>query len=147
MQKHHMAYHCTIAGFVTLVKKDFMSFAHPFHTHCSHGKGQGGMSVSDGNHSNSSNVLGSSGGSGYNGMDCMGGGSLANNSAMMNSGPALDEGQISPIFIQILDCMYQMVQLYPDCFEFNTKYLLLISEHMYFCCFGNFLCDMECKHK
>jgi myotubularin-related protein 1/2 len=54
-----------------------------------------------------------------------------------------DEGQISPIFIQFLDCVYQVVQLYPECFEFNTRYLLLLSEHVYSCRFGNLLCDTE----
>lgn len=54
-----------------------------------------------------------------------------------------DEGQISPIFLQFLDCVYQIVSLYPECFEFNTKYLLLLSEHVYSCRFGSFLCDTE----
>jgi len=54
-----------------------------------------------------------------------------------------DEGQISPIFMQFLDCVYQLVNQYPECFEFNTKYLLLMSEHVYSCRFGNFLCDTE----
>jgi len=47
--------------------------------------------------------------------------------------------------IQFLNCMYQMVQLYPECFEFNTK--LLISEHVNSCHSGDFLCDTECKCK
>lgn len=54
-----------------------------------------------------------------------------------------DEGQISPIFLQFLDCVYQIVQLYPDCFEFNTQYLLELSFHIYSCRFGTMLCDSE----
>ena len=54
-----------------------------------------------------------------------------------------DEGQKSPIFIQFLDCVFQLVNQYPECFEFNTKYLLCMSEHIYSCRFGNFLCDSE----
>ena len=57
--------------------------------------------------------------------------------------PNHDEGQVSPIFIQFLDCVYQVVNQYPEAFEFNTKYLLSISEHVYSCRFGNFLCDTE----
>ncbi|GKZ00866.1 hypothetical protein MPSEU_001038300 [Mayamaea pseudoterrestris] len=57
--------------------------------------------------------------------------------------PAVDEGQISPIFIQFLDCVFQLVNQYPECFEFNTKYLLVMSEHVYSCRFGTFLCDTE----
>ena len=54
-----------------------------------------------------------------------------------------DEGQIAPVFIQFLDCVFQIVNQYPDYFEFNTKYLLLLSEHVYSCRFGTLLCDTE----
>jgi myotubularin-related protein 1/2 len=68
----------------------------------------------------------------------------ASNATANGGGVAsIDEGQISPIFLQFLDCVYQVVRLYPEAFEFNTKYLLLLSEHIYSCRFGNFLCDSE----
>jgi Myotubularin-like phosphatase domain len=69
----------------------------------------------------------------------------AGHSAVTGSGlgSTMDEGQISPILIQFLDAVYQVVRLYPEAFEFNTKYLLLLSEHVYSCRFGNFLCDTE----
>lgn len=54
-----------------------------------------------------------------------------------------DEGQISPIFLQFLDSVYQIVQLFPECFEYNTKYLLELSFHVYSCRFGSMLCDTE----
>jgi len=54
-----------------------------------------------------------------------------------------DNGQMSPIFIQFIDCVFQIVNQYPDYFEFNTKYLLLLSEHVYSCRFGTLLCDSE----
>lgn len=60
-----------------------------------------------------------------------------------NAGSTVDEGQISPIFLQFLDCVYQLVRLYPECFEFNTRYLLCLSDNVYSCRFGNFLCDTE----
>lgn len=59
------------------------------------------------------------------------------------SGSSGDEGQISPIFIQFLDCVYQIINQYPECFEFNTKYLLVLSEHVYSSRFGTMLCDTE----
>ena len=65
------------------------------------------------------------------------------NDISRNGNNSSDEGQISPIFIQFLDCVFQIVNLYPETFEFNTKYLLLLSEHVYSCRFGNFLCDTE----
>ena len=54
-----------------------------------------------------------------------------------------DEGQLSPIFIQFLDCCYQLVNQYPEYFEFNAEYLLVLSEHVYSCRFGTLLCDTE----
>lgn len=56
---------------------------------------------------------------------------------------SVDEGQVAPIFMQFLDCVFQIVNQYPDYFEFNTKYLLVLSEHIYSCRFGTFLCDSE----
>jgi len=54
-----------------------------------------------------------------------------------------DEGQLSPIFLQFLDCVFQLVNQFPDYFEFNARYLLLLSEHVYSCRFGTLLCDTE----
>jgi len=63
--------------------------------------------------------------------------------ASSNGATSSDEGQISQIFLQFLDCVYQIVKLYPECFEFNTNYLLVFSEHVYSCRFGSLLCDTE----
>ena len=60
-----------------------------------------------------------------------------------NNSQSGDEGQVAPIFLQFLDCLWQLVNQFPECFEFNAKYLLLLSEHVYSCRFGNFLCDTE----
>jgi len=106
----------TMEGFACLCEKEFMSFGHPFHTRCGHGEG----SSSGGNGSGNSN-----------------------NTVVVAAASTLDEGQISPIFLQFLDCVYQVVHQYPECFEFNTKYVLCLSEHIYSCRFGNFLCDTE----
>mmetsp|Transcript_14635 Transcript_14635/g.42104 ORF Transcript_14635/g.42104 Transcript_14635/m.42104 type:complete len:1172 (-) Transcript_14635:329-3844(-) len=54
-----------------------------------------------------------------------------------------DEGQLSPIFMQFLDCCFQLVNQYPEYFEFNAEYLLVLSEHVYSCRFGTLLCDTE----
>lgn len=54
-----------------------------------------------------------------------------------------DDGQVSQIFLQFLDCVFQIVNQYPDYFEFNARYLLLLSEHVFSCRFGTLLCDTE----
>jgi Myotubularin-like phosphatase domain len=69
-------------------------------------------------------------------LRCGHGESAANNTAG-------DEGQNSPIFLQFLDCVYQIVNLVPEAFEYNSQYLLEIADNLYSCRFGNFLCDTE----
>jgi hypothetical protein len=54
-----------------------------------------------------------------------------------------DDGDISPVFIQFLDCIYQLVRLFPQAFEFDSRLLLLIAHHTYSCRFGSFLCNNE----
>jgi len=51
--------------------------------------------------------------------------------------------QTSPIFVQYLDCVWQLVQQYPDYFEFKENFLVEIADHIYSCRFGTFLCDTE----
>ena len=54
-----------------------------------------------------------------------------------------DEGQLAPIFLQFVDCVFQLVNQFPDYFEFGPRYLLLLSEHIYSCRFGTLLCERE----
>jgi myotubularin-related protein 1/2 len=49
------------------------------------------------------------------------------------------EDEISPIFIQFLDCMWQLVRQYPQHFEYNARYLLTVADHVYSGRFGTFL--------
>lgn len=49
--------------------------------------------------------------------------------------------QRSPVFLQFLDCVWQVAQQFPSAFEFNTDYLLRIAEHVTSQWFGNFLCN------
>ncbi|EGR29856.1 myotubularin-related protein 2, putative, partial [Ichthyophthirius multifiliis] len=51
------------------------------------------------------------------------------------------EGEFSPIFIQFLDCVHQIILQFPLSFEFNQIFLVDIAFHLYSCKFGNFLCN------
>lgn len=48
-----------------------------------------------------------------------------------------------PIFLQWLDCVWQLINQFPLSFEFNEAFLQLIASHAYSCRFGTFLCDSE----
>ena len=45
----------------------------------------------------------------------------------------------SPVFLQFLDVLYQLVVQFPSAFEFNEALLLFLADHMHSCLFGNFL--------
>ncbi|XP_028414311.1 myotubularin-related protein 13-like isoform X2 [Dendronephthya gigantea] len=56
--------------------------------------------------------------------------------------PKSDEGH-GPIFLQWLDCVWQLLNQFPYSFEFNEGLLQTIADHVYSCRFGTFLCDSE----
>ncbi|KAL1491072.1 hypothetical protein ABEB36_011725 [Hypothenemus hampei] len=49
----------------------------------------------------------------------------------------------SPVFLQFLDCIWQITQQFPNAFEFNEHFLITILDHLYSCRFGTFLCNSE----
>jgi len=49
----------------------------------------------------------------------------------------------SPIFLQFIDCVWQIVQQFPNVFEFNEHFLMAVIDHSYSCLFGTFLCNSE----
>lgn len=49
----------------------------------------------------------------------------------------------SPVFLQWLDVVFQIMQQHPFQFEFNEYFLICIMENVYSCKFGTFLFDSE----
>ncbi|XP_025061126.1 myotubularin-related protein 1 isoform X2 [Alligator sinensis] len=49
----------------------------------------------------------------------------------------------SPIFLQFIDCVWQMTRQFPAAFEFNELFLVTILDHLYSCLFGTFLFNCE----
>jgi hypothetical protein len=54
-----------------------------------------------------------------------------------------DDEDVSPVFIQFLDCVHQLMQQFPDLFEFNNDLLLFLAHHVYSCMYGSFLVNCE----
>jgi hypothetical protein len=52
-----------------------------------------------------------------------------------------DVNERCPVFLQWLDCVYQITRQFPWAFEFNENFLLKLCYHSYSCLFGTFLCD------
>uniref|UniRef100_A0A7M5X7A4 Phosphatidylinositol-3-phosphatase n=1 Tax=Clytia hemisphaerica TaxID=252671 RepID=A0A7M5X7A4_9CNID len=49
----------------------------------------------------------------------------------------------SPVFLQFLDCICQILMQFPNAFEFNNKYLVRIAEHLNSGWFGNFFFNTQ----
>lgn len=49
----------------------------------------------------------------------------------------------SPVFLQFMDCVWQMTQQFPNAFEFNEHFLITIIDNAYSCLFGTFLCNCD----
>ncbi|XP_063059927.1 myotubularin-related protein 2 isoform X2 [Engraulis encrasicolus] len=49
----------------------------------------------------------------------------------------------SPVFLQFIDCVWQMTRQFPAAFEFNESFLITILDHLYSCLFGTFMCNSE----
>ena len=56
---------------------------------------------------------------------------------------AKDAEERSPIFIQFLDVVHNILFQFPYSFEFNEELLVFLADHVYSCLFGNFLGNAE----
>lgn len=45
----------------------------------------------------------------------------------------------SPVFLQFLDVVFQVMVQFPRFFQFNEDFLIFLADHSYSCLFGNFL--------
>eukprot|EP00026_Physarum_polycephalum_P001446 Phypoly_transcript_01447.p1 GENE.Phypoly_transcript_01447~~Phypoly_transcript_01447.p1 ORF type:complete len:832 (+),score=84.31 Phypoly_transcript_01447:280-2496(+) len=49
----------------------------------------------------------------------------------------------SPVFLQWVDCVWQVIHQFPHCFEFNEAFLIDILDNLYNCYFHEFLFNSE----
>ncbi|XGW06574.1 hypothetical protein V3C99_016689 [Haemonchus contortus] len=54
-----------------------------------------------------------------------------------------NDGERSPIFVQFIDCVWQLLEQYGVHFEFNSFLLVTILDELYACRFGTFLFNSE----
>uniref|UniRef100_A0A0R3QYT2 phosphatidylinositol-3,5-bisphosphate 3-phosphatase n=1 Tax=Brugia timori TaxID=42155 RepID=A0A0R3QYT2_9BILA len=56
-------------------------------------------------------------------------------------------GESSPVFLQWLDCVHQLHQLFPDAFQFTLSYLTKLALHCYSGLFGTFLWNSQSERE
>ncbi|TPP60559.1 Myotubularin protein 2 [Fasciola gigantica] len=108
----------TLRGFEVLIEKEWCSFGHKFAQRTG-GPADGGVVLPSG--PNSSGPVASNGGTGR---------------------PSSPDER-SPVFLQFIDCVWQMMQQFPHSFEFNERFLITIMDELYAARYGTFLFNSE----
>ncbi|KAF7280256.1 hypothetical protein GWI33_006252 [Rhynchophorus ferrugineus] len=54
-----------------------------------------------------------------------------------------DSKEVSPVFTQLMDATWQLMQQFPCTFQFNETFLLTIHDHVHSCQFGTFIGNCE----
>ncbi|XP_042960118.1 phosphatidylinositol-3-phosphatase myotubularin-1-like isoform X1 [Carya illinoinensis] len=128
-------YYRTFTGFQALVEKDWLAFGHPFSERT-------GMPTVSG-----------SGSSPFELSRQSSAGSLSSSPVRQSSGSftsqapssshAQNSNNCSPIFLQWIDCVSQLLRIYPFAFEFSSAFLVDFLDCMLSCRFGNFFGNSE----
>ncbi|KPI84753.1 putative Zinc-binding phosphatase [Leptomonas seymouri] len=112
-------YYRTVVGFCTLVEKEFCSFGHKFAERSGHQlPGRTSFFTHSGVASSDTETQ----------------------QQQHGGAPRLDS---SPVFLHFLDAVFQVHRQYSACFEFTTELLAHLSEAVYGCLYGTFLCNGE----
>ncbi|WOL11469.1 phosphatidylinositol-3-phosphatase myotubularin-1 [Canna indica] len=123
-------YYRTFEGFQALVEKDWLAFGHPFSDRMGFPTLSGNNSIPELSRQSSVGSLSSSplripsGSSG-------------------NSTHGQTSNNCSPIFLQWIDCVSQLLRMYPCAFEFSSAFLVDFLDCVLSYRFGNFLFNSE----
>ncbi|KAJ8458034.1 hypothetical protein OPV22_030960 [Ensete ventricosum] len=126
----------TIEGFQALVEKDWLAFGHPFSDR------MGFPTVYGINNTPSELSRQSSGGSLSSSPLRMPSGS-GFTSSVGNPTHGQTSNNCSPIFLQWIDCVSQLLRMYPCAFEFSSAFLVDFLDCVLSYRFGNFLFNSE----
>ncbi|XP_010552937.1 PREDICTED: phosphatidylinositol-3-phosphatase myotubularin-1-like isoform X2 [Tarenaya hassleriana] len=126
-------YYRTFAGFQALVEKDWLAFGHPFSDRV-------GMPNISGSGIELPRQSSSSSAGSYPSSPAR-----QSSAAMASQSSSSSHGQnnFSPIFLQWVDCVAQLLRMYPSAFEFSSTFLVDFMDCVLSCRFGNFLCNSE----
>ncbi|KDP45037.1 hypothetical protein JCGZ_01537 [Jatropha curcas] len=126
-------YYRTFAGFQALIEKDWLAFGHPFADRVGMPTVSGGGNVAvELSRQSSAGGLSSSP-------------SRQASGSLTSQNPSSSHGQnnFSPIFLQWVDCVSQLLRMYPFAFEFSSAFLVDLLDCVLSCRFGNFFCNSE----
>lgn len=132
-------YYRTFTGFQALVEKDWLAFGHPFSDRVGMPSvsGTGNMPFELSRQSSAGSFPASP----------MRQSSGTFSSQTQASSHSNNSNNYSPIFLQWVDCVSQLMRMYPFAFEFSAAFLVDFVDCMISCRFGNFLCNSEKERK
>nr|XP_028961236.1 phosphatidylinositol-3-phosphatase myotubularin-1-like isoform X3 [Malus domestica] len=120
-----------MSSFLALVEKDWLAFGHPFADRVGMPAVMGsGNMPSELTRQASAPVLQSSP-------------SRHSSASQAPTSHAQNSNDYSPIFLQWVDCVSQLLRMYPFAFEFSSAFLVDLLDCVLSCRFGNFLCNSE----
>ncbi len=138
-------YYRTIDGFAVLVEKDWLSFGHRFldrSGHLGHEKfftTASGHGEPDSDEEEKGDLDGAA--TAFWGFTKSLTASLGGGGGHSASHTHLKE--MSPVFHQFLDCVWQIYRQFPTRFEFNPSFLIELQRQLHMCKYGTFLYNCE----
>ncbi|KAL9934770.1 hypothetical protein V8E36_006545 [Tilletia maclaganii] len=159
-------YFRTLDGLAVLIEKDWLSFGHRFEDRSGH-LGHPSRFVTDPAHGDSivddwdedgyeggaNGVAAESEGFepqaavnaiwGFTKQLTAGFGGGGGSSGSGNSASPTNLREISPVFHQFIDCLWQLLRQFPDRFEYNAAFLVELFAQVYACEYGTFLLNSE----
>ncbi|XP_006660379.1 phosphatidylinositol-3-phosphatase myotubularin-1-like [Oryza brachyantha] len=130
-------YYRTFNGFQALVEKDWLAFGHPF------AERMGVPTITDNNGGSQFELLRQPSLGNLSSSPSRGALGSSVSTSNTTSGQSQTSNNCSPILLQWLDCISQLLRLYPSAFEFSCKFLVDFMDCVLSCRFGNFLCNSE----
>lgn len=125
-------YYRTFTGFQALVEKDWLAFGHPFSDRMGMPpvSGSGNMTFELTRQSSTGSCPSPP---------------MRQSSFTSQSSPshAQTSNHYSPILLQWVDCVSQLLRMYPFAFEFSSAFLVDFLDCVLSCRFGNFFCNSE----
>ena len=152
-------YYRTMEGFVVLVEKDWLSFGHAFRLRSGHLNHEDWFTIQKDAFAGTKVQPGENDGRGDAFQNIFGGAKRffnqnkedAENPETVSeavSGKSVEDEATnlrltSPVFHQFLDCVYQLLRMHKNRFEYNERFLRRLLYHLYSCQYGTFLYNSE----
>jgi myotubularin-related protein 1/2 len=129
-------YYRTFQGFQALIEKDWLAFGHNFSDRLGIPTftGTRSLNVTDSMMRQAGQASTSPG---------RGAPETSSSPSVGSQSPGAQSSHYSPIFLQWLDAVAQLLRIYPSAFEFTQAYLVELMDCVLSCRFGNFLCNSE----